>query len=701
MTDVLGDLGAGARFRVDASVRQLGPDIILGGSPLRLLRFRSGTSVAAQLASEASLSASALTPRTLRRLVESGVLHPDPRTLPALSDNRLTVVIPIHNRAELLDRALRALGDRFRVVVVDDASTNPDQLEEVASLHQAEIIHLTVNAGPGGARNAGLARVETEFVAFVDSDVVAAPEGLSILLRHFADPGVAAVAPRVLALATEARGSFVERFEALEPPLDMGALPALVRAATHVSYVPSACLVARTSAVGAGFDPSLRTGEDVDLVWRLGQQGWLIRYEPTVVVHHSSRPQAAAWARQHYGYGLSASGLRSRHGDAVAPARFTPWSGIMVLCVWFAAWTFGRGRGSRGAASAALGVSLGAWAVGIVQTRRALGRVSTAAVGFAGPLTANTVRLSLEQSLSLFQRHWAPISLVAGLFSRRARLLLAASAAIDAALTRPKSTSEFATRLFGESVVRTTYGFGVWHGMLRDRDFRAALPMLTRRWERTPSPGNRNGEVGRSGGMVGLPNWFEMDARAHFEKYLAKGKFPQGARALQLGAYTGDASIWLMENTGLMLTDVDTWEGSQEAAHAKLDWRQIEAAYDRRTIQYRIEIGSANGGSSDPDDGPRIRKVKLPSSTFLRAERGTYSFVYIDAAHDAVSVLSDAMLALPLLTPGSLLVFDDYKWNLGETPLDNPKAGIDKFLEIYGDRFTILQLDTQAWLQFH
>ena len=38
-----------------------------------------------------------------------------------------------------------------------------------------------------------------------------------------------------------------------------------------------------------GFDPELRLGEDVDLVWRLDAAGWRCRYEPSVSVFHSSQ----------------------------------------------------------------------------------------------------------------------------------------------------------------------------------------------------------------------------------------------------------------------------------------------------------------------------------------------------------------------------------------------------------------------------
>ncbi|PRC62318.1 mycofactocin system glycosyltransferase, partial [Mycobacterium sp. ITM-2017-0098] len=54
--------------------------------------------------------------------------------------------------------------------------------------------------GPAAARNAGLAVCASDYVAFLDSDVVPRKGWLEALLGHFCDPAVALVAPRIVAL---------------------------------------------------------------------------------------------------------------------------------------------------------------------------------------------------------------------------------------------------------------------------------------------------------------------------------------------------------------------------------------------------------------------------------------------------------------------------------------------------------------------
>jgi hypothetical protein len=71
--------------------------------------------------------------------------------------------------------------------------------------------------------------------------------------------------------------------------------------------------------------------------------------------------------------------------------------------------------------------------------------------------------------------------------------------------------------------------------------------------------------------------WFESVAKSNFEQVFSDYKFTDTPyRMLQIGAYTGDATKWLAENimsrfTNSELHYVDTWEGSSEPEHEKLN----------------------------------------------------------------------------------------------------------------------------------
>src|SRR5207248_57510 len=162
------------------------------------------------------------------------------------------------------------------VVVVDDGST--DGSGEAAAAAGARVIRNDRMPGPAGARNAGLAIVSSELVALVDADCVVEPGWLKPLLGLFEDDkGLALVAPRVLSALGR---STLAAYERACSPLDLGPAPGIVDRGRRLSYIPSAALLARRTALAevGGFAEELAVGEDVDLAWRLIDAGWTVRY---------------------------------------------------------------------------------------------------------------------------------------------------------------------------------------------------------------------------------------------------------------------------------------------------------------------------------------------------------------------------------------------------------------------------------------
>ena len=146
------------------------------------------------------------------------------------------------------------------------------------------------------------------------------------LAAHFADPLVAAAAPRVVA---EESPSSAGRYAVVRSCLDLGNQPARVRPGSRVGYVPTAALVVRTAVLVevGGFDPALRYGEDVDLVWRLHRAGWRVRYDPSEVVEHAEPRTWPALLARRFRYGTSAAPLARRHPGAMAPLVLHKWAG--------------------------------------------------------------------------------------------------------------------------------------------------------------------------------------------------------------------------------------------------------------------------------------------------------------------------------------------------------------------------------------
>ena len=445
---------------------------LLGGSPLRLLRLAprargllTGDRLVVRDATTAALAA---------RLLDGNLAAPDLAAIPP-PDGEVTVVVPVRDRAAALGRLLEALRRdpatrTAPVVVVDDGSGDPAAHAAVAERAGARLLRHGWSRGPAAARNAGLRAARTELVAFVDSDCVPRTGWLDPLRRHLADPRVAVVAPRIRPLA--APGTWIARYEDLAGALDMGGRAASVRQLSAVSYVPSAALLARPAALGDGFDESMRVAEDVDLVWRLVEAGWRVRYEPAAEVAHEHPAGATAWLRRRAFYGTGAALLAARHGDAVAPVVLSRWSA--------AAWALlltGTVAGRLGAP--AVVASAGLLGVASVRlARRLAGPGTRPDLLLASRLVGGGTALAGRTLARAVTRHHWPLTLPAALLSRRARrLLLAASAADTVAAWWPHRDRLDLPRFAGARLLDDlAYGAGLWVGALRARDVRALLP---------------------------------------------------------------------------------------------------------------------------------------------------------------------------------------------------------------------------------
>ncbi|MCW2800323.1 MAG: Mycofactocin system glycosyltransferase, partial [Aeromicrobium sp.] len=384
------------QFTLDSSYRRpRDGHTVIAGSPLRLFTL-SDAGVRVVQAIEHGRPLPANHRRLTDRLVDAGAVHPQPDASAEVDlAAGVTVVVPAFG-------ALPIIGPMpCRTIIIDDASQPPLPSADGAY----EIHRLEANQGPGAARNAGLALVDTELVAFVDTDVQIDVAELTELLRHFTDPRVALVAPRIRPM--DAPGALAA-FEHRHSPLDRGAQAGRVAPTTRVSFVPAAVIVCRTAAVRAvgGFDASLRFGEDVDLVWRLVAAGHRCRYEPSAVAQHRVRPDLASWLRQRVGYGSSAAPLAERHPGALAPFRMSGWSA--------ASWTaIAAGFpivGSTIGVGTALALARKLRSIPAAESLRLAGRGNL----FAGRLVAGALT-----------RAWWPVALLLALFSHRARRALA------------------------------------------------------------------------------------------------------------------------------------------------------------------------------------------------------------------------------------------------------------------------------------
>lgn len=204
-------------------------------------------------------------------------------------DDRVAVVIPVHNQpsdlATCLEALLRAGAAPGAIVVVDDASTD-GATAAAAAARGVRVVRREHRGGPAAARNTGVAAAgRADVLFFVDSDVVVAPDAIQRLRAAFRDPAIAAVFGSYD--AEPAVATTVSRYRNL------------LHHFVHQAAAPEAwtfwagCGAIRRSAfleVG-GFDEDARWNfiEDIELGRRLSSAGWRIRLDKELQAKHLKR----------------------------------------------------------------------------------------------------------------------------------------------------------------------------------------------------------------------------------------------------------------------------------------------------------------------------------------------------------------------------------------------------------------------------
>jgi len=181
------------------------------------------------------------------------------------------------------------------------------------------------------------------------------------------------------------------------------------------------------------------------------------------------------------------------------------------------------------------------------------------------------------------------------------------------------------------------------------------------------------------------PNWFEQIAKENFTRHLAEFK-GKPVSFLQIGAFTGDASKWMLEeiltHPDSTLTDVDTWRGSDEEVHKQMDFSDVRDVYNKKLSGFK-----------------NVRKYKGTSDEFFAENYLDYDFIYVDGDHTAFGVMKDLINSFNCLNSGGILGCDDYQWSEGRGPFYEPRPAIDAFFNMARDKVQVIELGWQVWFK--
>jgi GT2 family glycosyltransferase len=201
----------------------------------------------------------------------------------------VTAVIATRNRsAELcatLER-LSSLPERPAIIVVDNGSLDGTATEVRRAFPHVELIPLRHNLG-ACARNAGVRRARTPYVALTDDDSWWEPGALSKAVTVLeASPRAGLVAAATMVGPEDAPDPLNELMAA--SPLPQGCLPG----PRVLGFLGCAAVARRQAYLAAGGYSRLLFigGEEELLAYDLAARGWPVSYRADVVAHHWPSP---------------------------------------------------------------------------------------------------------------------------------------------------------------------------------------------------------------------------------------------------------------------------------------------------------------------------------------------------------------------------------------------------------------------------
>jgi GT2 family glycosyltransferase len=207
------------------------------------------------------------------------------------------VIIASHTGRQHLQRCLPALladdYPRFRVIVVDNASTDGTAEFVEQEYPSVKVIRNESNFGFGRASNVGAAHAPGEYLAFLNQDAVVAPGWLaSSVVALEGQPEAALATPQILVLAhpdsINACGN-QSHYTGLSFCRGAGQPAGSFTKLEKVNAVSGAAFVMRKDVFEqlGGFDEDFfMYMEDIDLSWRARLAGYSCLYVPDATVYH-------------------------------------------------------------------------------------------------------------------------------------------------------------------------------------------------------------------------------------------------------------------------------------------------------------------------------------------------------------------------------------------------------------------------------
>ncbi len=238
-----------------------------------------------------------------------------------------SIIVPVYNRPKEIDELLESLtkqdfSNNFEILIIEDGSTEKSEQIVEKYTNQLDLkYHFKENSGAGASRNFGMQKATGNYFIILDSDVIVPKSYLTavkkVLESNFTD---------AFGGPDAAHESFTDVQKAINYSMTSVLTTGGIRGKKKSvgKFQPRSFnlgLSKKAFEITQGFS-KMKNGEDIDLTFRLWDNGFETQLIENAFVYHKRRSTISQFFNQTFGFGTARPILNKKYPKT---AKITYW----------------------------------------------------------------------------------------------------------------------------------------------------------------------------------------------------------------------------------------------------------------------------------------------------------------------------------------------------------------------------------------